>query len=127
MPNGNLTYRRGEIWWVDLEPVVGSETGKKRPCLILQNDRGNRHGPTTIVAPFMPGTKTYPFVVNVSATPMNGLDSDRNINLSQMRVVDHRRIDSQQGVLEEKYWPDIEKAVCIELGFSAVFAPSKAV
>lgn len=121
MPNGILTYKRGDIWWVDLNPVVGSETGKERPCLILQNDIGNQNGATTIVAPLLPGKKTYPFVVNVTPTPQNGLDIDRYINLSQIRTVDFQRIKNQQGVLEESYWPAIEKAVCIELGFSDVF------
>ena len=121
MPNGNLTYKRGDIWWVDLKPVVGSETGKERPCLILQNDIGNQKGATTIVAPLLPGKKTYPFVVNVTPTPQNGLDMMRYINLSQMRTVDFLRIKNQQGVLEESYWPAIEKAVYIELGFSVEF------
>lgn len=121
MPNGILTYKRGDIWWVDLNPVVGSETGKERPCLILQNDIGNQNGATTIVAPFLPGKKTYPFVVNVTPTPQNRLDMERHINLSQIRTVDFQRIKNQQGVLEESYWPAIEKAVCIELGFSDVF------
>ncbi len=46
---------------------------------------------------------------------------DRHINLSQIRTVDFQSIKNQQGVLEESYWPAIEKAVCIELGFSDVF------
>jgi mRNA interferase MazF len=121
MPNGTLTYRRGEIWWVDLKPVIGSETDKERPCLILQNDIGNQNGTTTIVAPFLTGMKTYPFVVNVAPTSQNGLDGDRHVNLSQMRAVDTRRIKNKQGVLEDNYWEEIEKAVCIELGFSLAF------
>lgn len=121
MPNGTLTYKRGEIWWVDLNPVVGRETGKERPCLILQNDIGNQNGSTTIVAPFLPGTKTYPFVVNVTPTADNGLDMVRHINFSQMRTVDFQRIKNKQGVLEESYWEAIEKAVCIELGFGMEF------
>ena len=121
MPNGTLTYRRGEIWWVDLKPVIGSETDKERPCLILQNDVGNQNGTTTIVAPILSGMKTYPFVVNVAPTSQNGLDRDRHINLSQMRAVDTRRIKSKQGVLEDSYWEEIEKAVCVELGFSLAF------
>lgn len=121
MPNGTLTYKRGEIWWVDLKPAVGSETNKERPCLILQNDVGNQNGVTTIVAPLLPGTKTYPFVVNVTPTPQNGLDIVRHINLSQMRSVDFQRIKNKQGVLEDSYWKEIEKAVCIELGFSWAF------
>lgn len=118
MPNGTLTYKRGEIWWVDLKPVVGHETDKERPCVILQNDIGNQHGITTIVAPLLPGSKTYPFAVNVIPTSKNGLSGDRHINLSQMRAVDAQRIKNKQGVLEDTYWEEIEKAVGIELGFS---------
>ncbi len=121
MPNGTLTYKRGEIWWVDLKPVVGSETGKERPCLILQNDIGNQNGATTIVAPLLPGTKTYPFVVNIVPTSQNGLNGDRHVNLSQMRAVDAQRIKNKQGVLEDIYWEEIEKAVGIELGFGSAF------
>ena len=121
MPNGELTYRRGEIWWVELKPVKGSETDKIRPCLILQNDIGNKSGTTTIVAPILSGQKAYPFVVNVTPTPQNGLNTARHINLSQMRAVDAQRIKSKQGALEINHWEDIEKAVCIELGFSPAF------
>lgn len=121
MPNGQLIYKRGELWWVDLEPVIGRETGKERPCLILQNDVGNQQGATTIVAPLLPGTKTYPFVVNIKSTEQNGLDRDRNIDLGQMRAVDSRRVTDKLGTLEDIYWEQIEKAVSIELGFSAAF------
>jgi len=86
--------------------------------LILQNDIGNQNGATTIVAPLLPGTKTYPFVVNVTPTLQNGLKGDRHINLSQLRAVDARRIQNRQGVLEDIYWETIRKAVSIELGFS---------
>jgi mRNA interferase MazF len=118
MPNGILTYKRGEIWWVDLKPVVGSEVDKERPCLILQNDIGNQNGATTIIAPLLPGIKTYPFVVNIIPTLENGLSGDRHINLSQIRAIDARRIKNKQGVLEDTYWEAIEKAISIELGFS---------
>jgi mRNA interferase MazF len=124
MPNGTLTYRRGEIWWVDLKPVMGSETDKERPCLILQNDVGNQNGPTTMIAPILPGTKTFPFVVNVMPTSRNGLSGERHVNLSQMRAVDARRVKNKLGTLEDIYWADIEKAVCIELGFSLMFKSS---
>ncbi len=121
MPNGTLTYKRGEIWWVDLKPVVGHETDKERPCLILQNDVGNQNGTTTIVAPLLPGTKTYPFVVNITPTAQNRLNGDRHINLSQLRAVDAQRIKNKQGTLEDVYWEEIEKAVSIELGFNSAF------
>ena len=121
MPSKKPSYKRGEIWWVNLDPTRGSEARKTRPCLVLQNDVGNQMGNTTIVAPIMRGHKTYPFVVNVDPTPENGIDTQRHINLSQMRVVDSSRFSNCVGILEAKYWNDIEKAVCAELGFSEVF------
>lgn len=121
MPRGDLRYRRGEIWWVNLDPTVGSETAKKRPCIILQNDVGNALSDTTMVAPLLKGSKSYPFVVSVEVTAENGLDENRGIHLEQMRVVDNWRIDRKLGILEDKYWGEIEKAVCIVLGFNAVF------
>ena len=121
MPRGNLRYRRGEIWWVNLDPTVGNETAKKRPCLILQNDIGNAQSNTTMVAPLLKGVKSYPFVVNVEATVGNGLDENRGIHIEQMRVVDDRRIENKLGKLEDKYWQEIEQAVAIVLGFSTIF------
>jgi mRNA interferase MazF len=123
MPNGNLRYKRGEIWWVNLDPTIGSETAKKRPCVILQNDVGNARSDTTMVAPLLKGSKTYPFVVNIEATIDNGLDENRGIHLEQMRVVDNQRIDNKLGMLEQKYWGEIEKAVGIVLGFNTIFEP----
>jgi mRNA interferase MazF len=121
MPRGELRYKRGEIWWVNLDPAIGRETAKRRPCLILQNDIGNATSNTTMVAPLLKGTKSYPFVVNVIATTENGLDENRDIHLEQIRVVDERRIDRQLGTLEDKYWREIEKAVQLVFGFSSIF------
>ncbi len=121
MPQGNLRYRRGEIWWVNLDPTVGNETAKKRPCLILQNDVGNAKSDTTMVAPLLKGSKAYPFVVSIEMTAENGLDENREIHLEQMRVVDNQRIDSKLGTLEDRYWGEIEQAVGIVLGFNAAF------
>jgi mRNA interferase MazF len=121
MPNGDLRYRRGEIWWVNLDPTVGNETAKKRPCIILQNDVGNARSNTTMVAPLLKGLKNYPFVVNIETTAENRLDENRGIHLEQMRVVDNRRIDFKLGTIDDKYWSQIERAVCIVLGFNPVF------
>jgi mRNA interferase MazF len=66
---------------------------------------------------------TFPFVVSIEATAENGLDRARGIHLEQMRVVDNRRIDRKLGILDDKYWSEIEQAVCIVLGFNPVFRP----
>jgi mRNA interferase MazF len=121
MPKGNLSYRRGEIWWVNLDPTVGSETAKKRPCIILQNNIGNARSATTMVAPLLKSSKAYPFVVIIAATAANGLDENRAIHLEQMRVIDCQRIGNQLGTLEDKYWNEIQNAVAIVLGFNPAF------
>jgi mRNA interferase MazF len=115
MPKNKLTYQRGEIRWVNLEPTVGAEAQKIRPC--VQNNIMNQYGLLTIVMPFRPGCKQAPYVVNVEATTSNGLDQNRYIDAGQIRAVDHSRILDLVGVLEEKYWDSIRTAVNIVLGF----------
>ncbi|MBX9252782.1 type II toxin-antitoxin system PemK/MazF family toxin [Desmonostoc muscorum CCALA 125] len=117
MPESNLTYRRGEIRWVNLDPTVGAEAKKIRACLIVQNDIMNQYGLLTIVMPFRPGSKQVPYVVNVKATPNNGLDQDRFIDVGQIRAVDHSRILGLVGVLESEYWELIRTALNVVLGF----------
>jgi mRNA interferase MazF len=118
MPRRDLTYKRGEIPWVNLDPTIGAEMQKTRPCLIIQNDIMNQYGLLTIVMPFRPGSKQAPYVVNVKATPENGLDQDRFIDVGQMRSVDNSRILGVLGVLEEEYWEQIRNAVNVVLGFT---------
>ena len=114
MPNGNLIYKRGEIWWVELDPSTGVEAKKTRPCLILQNDLGNKQSSLTIVVPFL-ATRNYPFVVNVKPTSLNNLDRERGLHFSQIRAVDCSRIKSKIGTLEDECWQEIVKAIAIQL------------
>ena len=118
MPQGELTYSRGEIRWVRLDPTLGAEIQKTRSCLIVQNDVMNQYGQLTVVIPFRPGIKLAPYVVNVKTTSGNGLDKDRFLDLAQIRSVDARRILGLVGVLEPEYWQPIRTALDIVLGFS---------
>ena len=118
MPRGELTYQRGQIRWVQLDPTIGAEVQKTRSCLIVQNDVMNQYGLLTIVMPFRPGAKKAPYVVNVTATSTNGLDRDRFLDVAQIRSVDGQRILGLQGMLEDRYWPQIQNALDIVLGFS---------
>ncbi|MDB9373956.1 type II toxin-antitoxin system PemK/MazF family toxin [Nodularia sphaerocarpa] len=117
MPRDNLTYRRGEIRWVNLDPTFGAEAQKTRPCLIVQNDIMNQYGLLTIVMPFRRGKKQAPYIVNVKATANNGLDQDRFIDVGQIRAVDYSRILGLVGVLETEYWELIRTSVNVVLGF----------
>lgn len=117
MPEGRLTFRRGEIRWVNLDPAVGAEARKIRSCLIVQNDAGNRHGRLTVVMPLLPGRKHAPYVVNLSATGENGLDQDRYVDVGQIRSIDQARVLGLVGVMEPEYWPRIKAALDVVLGF----------
>ncbi|MDJ0681243.1 MAG: type II toxin-antitoxin system PemK/MazF family toxin [Xenococcaceae cyanobacterium MO_167.B52] len=112
-----MFYRQLEIRWVDLEPTKGSETQKKRPCVIIQSDIVNRGSKTVIVAPILPGHKNWLFAVNIIPTRDNGLDKERHINLKQLRVVDISRVQNLQGTLEKEYLKSIQDALKIVFGF----------
>ena len=112
--------KRGDIVWVNLDPTIGDEAAKTRPCLIIQNDLGNRHSKKTIVAPFLKA-KNYPFIVNVAPSSQNGLDKERGLDLSHIRSVSIQRINNKLGSIEAKYWSDIKKAILIQLGFDDMF------
>ncbi len=118
MPKGNLTYQRGEIRWVRLDPTVGAEAKKTRSCLIVQNDIMNQYGLLTIVMPLRPGHKQAPYAVNIQASSANGLDQDRFIDVGQIRAVAGQRVLGLLGVLEENYWQLIQRALQLVLGFS---------
>lgn len=118
MPNGTLTYQRGDICWVSLNPTVGAEIRKTRSCLILQTNVMNQYGQLTVILPFRPGQKQAPYVVNVKASKLNGLDQNRFLDLGQIRSVDGQRIGDRQGQLEETYWPQIQTGLDIVLGFA---------
>ena len=88
-----LQVKRGEIYLAMLDPVIGSETGKTRPVLIVQNDIGNRYSPTTIVAvvtEYSEKKAAYPICVAVGKNA--GLRKDSIINLSQIRTIDKERL-----------------------------------
>ena len=83
-----MAVKRGEIYWVEFDPVKGSETGGLRPALIVQQDVGNRHSPTTVVAVITRTIppKPYPFVVVVGPEG-SGLPERSAINCAQMATI----------------------------------------
>jgi mRNA interferase MazF len=117
MPKGILSYQRGEIRWVSLDPTLGAEIQKTRSCLIVQNNTMNQYGQLTVAIPFRPGSKRAPYVVNVAATTANGLDQDRFLDVAQIRSIDEQRVLGLVGVLEDFYWPLIREALLIVCGF----------
>lgn len=111
-----MECRRGEIWWVDLDPTKGKEAKKTRACLVIQNDIGNEESDLTTVVPFL-SAKSYPFVVNVQPSEGNQLDKKRGLHFNQIRSVDASRLKSKLGTLESTYFTQIKRALDIQFGF----------
>ncbi len=109
--------RRGEIYLADLNPVIGHEQGGRRPVLIIQNDIGNRYGPTTIVAPITSqiSPKVYPTDVRVDAG-VGGLFAPSSVLLSQIKVLDRTRLENYVGRLDEATMRQVNKAIQVSLG-----------
>lgn len=110
------TIRRGDIFLVDLEPVRGSEQGKVRPALVVQNDVGNQYSPTVIVAAIT--SVTHPqFNVNVLIkAPEGGLKNDSLILLNQIRTVDRSRLGRYWGRVSAQTMAQVDDAIKISLG-----------
>ncbi|MGI6037501.1 MAG: type II toxin-antitoxin system PemK/MazF family toxin [Limnochordia bacterium] len=108
---------RGDIFFANLNPVVGSEQGGTRPVLILQNDIGNRYSPTTIVAAITSRIKKakLPTHVEISAADYQ-LERDSVILLEQLRTIDKRRLKEKMAHLDEETMSKVNEALIISLG-----------
>jgi mRNA interferase MazF len=111
-----MLIKRGDLFWVDLDPVKGSEQAGRRPVLILQNDIGNEYAPTTIITPLTTTKflKEYPANVFIPKG-IAGLKFDSTALLSQIRVIDKNRLGAKIGQLPSGYMEKINKAIKISL------------
>jgi len=107
---------RGNIVLVNLEPVIGSEQGKTRPAVVIQNNIGNEYSPTTIVASITSKIFGKEYLHNVKTTAReSGLKSDSAIQLNQIRTVDKRRIIKKLGFLDESIMRKVDWAIKVSL------------
>jgi mRNA interferase MazF len=106
----------GDIFEVNLDPVIGAETGKLRPALVVSNNSNNEFSQTVTILPVtgQPAMHLYPFEVLVPGG-IAGLTSDSRIKANQVRTVDKRRLVSFRGSLTAEYLPRVEKALKIHL------------
>lgn len=89
--------RRGDIFYADLNPVVGSEQGGKRPVLIIQNDQGNKHSPTVIVAPLSSRSRSLRVThVLLPKEKVHRLKEDSVVMLEQIRTLDKKRLSEEK-------------------------------
>ena len=112
-----MSIKRGDIYYADLSPVVGSEQGGLRPVLIIQNDVGNRYSPTVIAAAITSRlSKTrLPTHIDVFADRV-GLVKDSVILLEQVRTLDKRRLKEKMGHLDESIMAEVNRAIAVSVG-----------
>ena len=111
--------KRGDIYYADLRPVIGSEQGGVRPVLIIQNDTGNRHSPTVICAAITSrmNKAKLPTHVELSAGE-SGLKKDSVILAEQMRTIDKSRLRQKVAQLNRPTMQRIENAVAVSIGLT---------
>ena len=116
--------RRGDIYYADLSPVVGSEQGGIRPVLIVQNDTGNRYSPTVIAAAITSrtGKTRLPTHIEVaggaSSGAVNGLAKNSVILLEQIRTIDKTRLRERMGRLDDNTMRQVDGAIGISFGLN---------
>ena len=117
-----MNVRRGDIYYADLSPVVGSEQGGLRPVLIVQNDVGNRHSPTVIAAAITSrhDKARLPTHIEVGAGA-SGLARDSVVLLEQIRTLDKRRLREKMGALDERSMSAVDSAISISFGLNQRF------
>ena len=112
-----LNVHRGDIYYADLSPVVGSEQGGMRPVLIVQNDIGNRFSPTVIAAAITSQKDKAKLPTHIELPSAYGLAKDSVILLEQIRTLDKRRLKERIGELPPATMVRVNRAILISLGF----------
>lgn len=110
--------RRGDIYYADLSPVVGSEQGGVRPVLIVQNDVGNKYSPTVIAAAITSQTGKTRLPTHIDVVATDGLAKDSVILLEQIRTIDKRRLKEKMGHLDDKVMARVNEAISVSFGLS---------
>jgi mRNA interferase MazF len=116
-----LIVKRGDIFYADLSPVVGSEQGGVRPVLIVQNDTGNKYSPTVIASAITSqiNKAKLPTHIEISAKEY-GLAKDSVILLEQIRTIDKKRLREKIGHLEDDIMEKVNEALSISFGLAEV-------
>lgn len=114
-----MIVKRGDIYYADLSPVVGSEQGGIRPVLIIQNDVGNKYSPTVIAAAITSQINKAKMPTHIELTACEyGLSKDSVILLEQIRTIDKKRLREKIGRLDEELMVRVNYALSISFGLS---------
>ncbi len=112
-----MLVKRGEIYYADLSPVVGSEQGGVRPVLIVQNDIGNKHSPTVIAAAITSQKEKNKLPTHIELNAAScGLAKDSVVLLEQVRTLDKRRLKERMGELDSAAMSQVNDALSVSFG-----------
>ncbi len=112
-----IMIKRGEIYYADLSPVVGSEQGGVRPVLVVQNDVGNKYSPTVIVGAITSKLDKAKLPTHVELNESSGLDKQSVLLLEQLRTIDKARLKTRVGEVGSDTMRKVNNALMISLGF----------
>jgi len=112
----NYKIKRGEVYYADLNPIIGSEQGERRPVLIVQNDMGNKYSRTVIIAPITGKLNKAPLPTHVYIPKSCGLDKDSIILTEQLRAIDRSRLTGYVGFLNRNIMTKVDVALLISIG-----------
>lgn len=114
-----VIVKRGDIYYADLSPVVGSEQGGIRPVLIIQNDVGNKYSPTVIAAAITSQINKAKMPTHIELKALDyGLNKDSVILLEQIRTIDKKRLREKIGHLDNSLMTTVNDALSISFGLS---------
>ncbi|MEN6316134.1 MAG: type II toxin-antitoxin system PemK/MazF family toxin [Clostridiaceae bacterium] len=116
-----MIIKRGDIYYADLSPVIGSEQGGVRPVLVVQNDIGNKYSPTVIAAAITSqiNKAKLPTHIEISAQDY-GLQKDSVILLEQIRTIDKKRLREKIGHLDDELMDKVNEALSISFGLAEI-------
>jgi len=123
-----MSVKRGDIYYADLSPVVGSEQGGLRPVLIIQNDIGNKYSPTVIAAAITSrlGKTRLPTHIDIYADKV-GLAKDSVVLLEQIRTLDKRRLKEKMGHLDDGVMAEVNSAIAVSFGLGATASAEESI
>lgn len=111
-----MKVKRGDVFYADLSPVVGSEQGGIRPVLVVQNDIGNKYSPTIIIAAITSQTNKTRMPTHVKVDTKIGLPKNSVVLLEQVRTIDKKRLRDKVGSFDEAAMKIIDDALLISVG-----------
>lgn len=112
-----MQVKRGEIYFADLSPVIGSEQGGIRPVLVVQNDIGNKYSPTVIAAAITSKLDKAKLPTHIEVGQEFGLSKDSVVLMEQIRTLDKKRLKEKIGELNQFKMKEVNNALMISLGF----------